>query len=214
MQMNNQIQPYLDDIVNGYAQLDLKITDDNNNYVGEMRPLTINHLDQPDILLKLTDWRNHNMAMFLSQFHATIERTKNWLENIVFRTPGQMLFLIYENDLLIGHLGFKSLTVNNGVLDNAIRGEKTLNPKIFVYAHKALARWLFSEAKIQCLYGYVLTDNVAAIMMNRQIGWSGWVRHPLLKNSSHDEITWQVGEENQPSPDDKYCFKIVLYSGL
>ena len=206
----NVIQSYLNDVVAGRVELILSIKNDQDQVVGQMRPLTLEHLSSRNILQKLTDWRNQNKYRFLTQFQATPERTKNWLANVVFKTPGQMLFLIYEGEHLIGHLGFKSLTTADGVLDNAIKGEQTAEPKLFVYAHKVLSQWLFDFAKINYLYGYVLTDNIAAIMMNRQIGWAGWARFPLIKDEKNGEVTWQLGLENQASPDDKYCFKILL----
>lgn len=206
----NRIQSYLDDVVAGRTELVLPIENDMGEIVGQMRPLTFQNLDSLEILQKLTNWRNDNKSRFLTEFEATPERTRQWLANIVFKTPGQMLFLIYEGSQLIGHLGFKGLTDEDGVLDNAIKGEKTVEPKLFVFAHKALAQWLFAFAKVSHLWGYVLTDNVAAIMMNRQIGWMDWVLCPLLKAEKNGEITWHVGSAGEVSPDNKYCFKIML----
>lgn len=206
----NSIQSYLNDVIAGHVPLTLALMNEEGDLVGEMRPLTMSHADQPEVLQKLTDWRNQNMSRFLTQFQATPERTKKWLVDVVLKVPGQMLFLMYEEGKLIGHLGFKCLTDEDGVLDNAIKGEQTNAPKIFVYAHKVLAHWLFTKAQIQRLYGYVLTDNIAAIMMNRQIGWTGWVRCPLIKSEKNGDIIWQLGDEDQQSPSSKYCFKIVL----
>jgi hypothetical protein len=212
--MGNSIQSYLDDVVACRAQLTIEIEAEDGSAAGEMRPLTMEHIAQPEILQMLTDWRNLNMARFLTQFNATPERTKDWLTNVVFKAPGQMLFLIYEAGRLVGHLGFKGLSAQECVLDNAIKGEQTIDPKLFVHAHRALAKWLFREAKTIRLHGLVLTDNISAIMMNRQIGWAGWIKCPLLKEKNNGEITWRLGEENQSSPDGKYCFKIVLHNDL
>jgi RimJ/RimL family protein N-acetyltransferase len=206
----NRIQPYLNDIITGHTKLQLLIKNDLGEVLGLMCPLTIKHLKSEEIIQKLTDWRNQNSDCFLTTFTATPQRTKAWLANIVFKTHGQMLFLVYENEKLVGHVGFKNLSYDDGVLDNAIKGAKTEEAKLFVFAHKAIAQWLFEVAKITRLFGYVLTDNVSAIMMNRQIGFVDWTRYPLLKEEKNGEVQWSLGPMNELSPSKKYCFKIVL----
>ncbi len=206
----NRIQPYLDDIVAGRAKLELLIKNNSGHVSGVMRPLCLTDLNSKDIIQKLTDWRNQNRSCFLTEFTATSARTKGWLCNTVFRSPGQMLFLIYENDILVGHVGFKNLSEHDAVLDNAIKSVKTADAKLFVFAHKALAEWLFEVAKVSRLIGYVLADNISAIMMNREIGFVEWVRHPLLKEETSGDVQWRLGASNEPSPYGKYCYKIAL----
>jgi hypothetical protein len=209
--MLNPIQSQLDRVIAGTQQLTLPIHDEEGTVIGTLRPLTLAYLDDAAILEKLTDWRNQNMTSFLSQFTATLDRTRSWLSNVVFQASGQMLFLVYSNDLLMGHLGFKNLTPLDALMDNAIRGARGGHPKIFVMAHKTLAKWLFQEAKIESLYGYVMIDNAPAIMMNKQVGWSIWIRLPLLKLApGEDDVRWEIGDEDQASPEGKYCYKIIM----
>lgn len=209
-----QFIDYLSDVVSGHVNLTLPIVNEIGGIAGEMRPITLDHLDSIDILQKLTEWRNQNRARFLTEFEATPQRTRNWLANTVLKTPGQMLFLIYECDQLVGHLGFKGLTANEGVLDNAIKGEQTAEAKLFVYAHNTLSQWLFDSAKIKTLYGYVLSDNVAAIMMNRLIGWTGWIRHPLFREEEGGDIVWRIGPAGETSQYNKYCYEITLNNAV
>jgi len=206
----NPVQSQLNEIIAGTRELVLDICDDTGYAVGKMRPLTLAHLDNQEVVQKLTDWRNQNMHCFLSQFVATVERTRSWLEHVVFKIPGQMMFLISNTEQMVGHVGFKNLTMHDAMLDNAIRGERGGHPKLLVWAHRVLANWLFWEAGIGNLYGYVMADNAPAIMMNRQIGWGGWVRFPLFEESRGSDVHWTFGETNQTSPSGKYCYKIIL----
>jgi hypothetical protein len=122
-----------------------------------------------------------------------------------------MLWLVYDqNEILVGHFGFKNLTTNFVLLDNAIRGERQGHPRLFLYAGKALVQWLWITTTVQRIDGIVMVENVSAIMMNRQIGFVGWKRHPLVKRVQEGKIQWDISEEGQISPDGRYCFTIWI----
>lgn len=208
--MHNSFQTQIDDIISGSLRLHLDITGDDDNKLGELRPLTRAHLDDPPIIQKLTDWRNQNMGNFLTHFVATPERTRSWLSNVVFKAQGQLLFLVCVDDQVVGHLGFKDLTREDVLLDNAIRGERIGHPKLFVMAGRALNKWLFRATGVQTIYGYVMTQNATAVMMNKQIGFSGWMKYPLVKHMKGSELQWAIGVEDGTSPDDRYCYKIMI----
>lgn len=207
---SNPIQPRLDEIIAGTRQLGLDILDDEGNMVGTLAPLTRAHLDDPDIIEKLTDWRNQNMGNFLSQFVATPERTRNWMQNVLFKARGQMLFLVWAEQRVVGHFGFKELTADEVLLDNAMRGDRAGHPRLFVFAGRALVHWLLTEAGVRRVHAYVMADNVPSLMMNKQIGFGGWARHPLLKRERDGETHWDMGPEGASSPDGRYCFKLVI----
>jgi len=208
--MLQKINSYLNEVINLRTKLELRINDDDGEYIGCLRPITLDSINNPDIISQLTRWRSDNMDMFLTQFQASPERTLDYLKNILTSGSGQMLFLVYEDESLIGQVGFKNLTLTDAILDNGMRGERSKHPKIFVYAHKVLAQWLFSVIKINCLYGWVFTDNISGIMMNRQIGWSEWAQYPLTKEIKNGESAWVIGDEGQVSIDKKYCYKLTL----
>lgn len=208
--MRNPFQTQIDDIICGSLHLHLDITGEDESKLGELRALTQAHLDDPLIIQKLTDWRNQNMGNFLTHFVATPERTRNWLGDVVFKAQGQLLFLVCVDDQVVGHVGFKDLTRDDVMLDNAIRGERIGHPKLFTMAGRALNKWLFRETGVQAIYGYVMTQNATAVMMNKQIGFGGWMRHPLAKHMKGSESHWVIGIEGADSPDDRYCYKIML----
>jgi hypothetical protein len=210
--MSNLIKELIIDVISGRRSLKIPIVDDDGGVIGTLRPLNVNYLSNVDILTSLTIWRSKNMGMFLTQFVATPERTKNWLENVVFRAQNQLLFLIYEADNLVGQVGFKDLTYQDGVVDGGMRGNSSLNPKILTYAHKSLIRWLFENAKIASLYGWLIADNPSGIMMNKQIGWHKWEKFPLIKSDRNGEVLWAIGAKDEIASEAKYCFKLTFYS--
>ncbi len=209
--MRNLIEDLIVDVISGNKALVIDVVDDAGSSVGSLRPLNVNHLSNSDIVTALTNWRNKNMGMFLTQFVATPERTKNWLENVVFKTQDQMLFLIYEGESLIGQVGFKDLTYQDGIVDGGMRGNASQNPKILTYAHKTLIGWLFENAQIGCLYGWLIATNPGGIMMNKQIGWCDWEKYPLIKKDNNGEISWVVGNKDDVASEKRYCYKLTTF---
>lgn len=208
--MLNSIQVLLNEVVAGTQPFSLEIRGEGGAREGVLRPVTVAHLDDQEIVQRLTDWRNRSMEKFLSQFVATPERTRNWMRNVLLKMQGQMLFLVCVNDQVVGHYGFKNLTFSEVLLDNALRGERVGHPKLFVWAGQTLVQWLFREAAVQRVYAYVLADNAASIMMNKQIGFGGWRRHPLAKCVREGDIFWEMGPEGATSAEGRYCFKLLI----
>lgn len=204
----------LDAVLAGTELIELPLTEENGQPIGVMRPLTARHLKLSHVLEKLTDWRNANMANFLTHFEATPARTRAWVQNVLLKSRGQMLWLIYDqNDNLVGHFGFKNLTSKSVLLDNALRGERQGHPKLFVVAGKSLVQWLWQATQVQRIDAYVMADNVPSIMMNRQIGFQGWERHPLFKQILEGEVCWEIGKAGQTSPDGRYCLTLFIERG-
>ena len=206
----NPIQPTLDQVISERRELIINIVDDEDRNIGTLQPLTVEHLQCDDIIEKLTNWRNLNMANFLTQFVATPERTNNWLKNVVFKNKGQMLFLIYVGKKVIGHYGFKDLTTDEVLLDNAMRGERYGDPKLLVYAGKALVQWLFVQANVKRIKAEVMIDNIPAIMMNKKIGFQGWKKVPMLKKNINNELRFVFAEERRTSAINMHCYKIYI----
>ena len=205
--MTFKYQDVIKDIISGNTSITLEIRDEDGLTVGEMFPLHIGHLNEPEIIQHLTDWRNENMDCFLTQFVATPERTSSWMEHVLFKQNDQLLFLIKIDETLVGHFGFKRLTENDALLDNALRAARNGHPKLFTFAGKELVNWLIETFLIERIYAYVLAENVASIMMNKQIGFKEWHKYPLSKESSESGINWKMGAKNQLSPESRYCYK-------
>ena len=205
------LQARLEAVLAGTEEMELALGDESGKPIGVMRPLTARHLDQTDVMEKLTDWRNANMSNFLTHFEATPARTRAWVQTVLLKNHRQALWLVYDqSDDLVGHFGFKSLTSQSVMLDNAMRGERQGHPKLFVVAGKAIVKWLWEATTVQRIEGIVMADNVASIMMSRQIGFQGWKRIPLIKKTFEGDTHWDMGEQGGNSSDGRQCFLIWI----
>ena len=107
MLMNNQ---FISEIISEKSnKFKIDIIDNNKQTIGYLSPITYSCLNNSLLLKKLTKWRNLAKKAFLTQFKATSERTKTWLENVVLNDNKRILFIIYEQETPVGHIGFINL---------------------------------------------------------------------------------------------------------
>jgi hypothetical protein len=209
--MNKQQQgEYVLRVIEGKESLVIPISDDSGAEIGTMHPITKMHLKSSDLIEKMTNWRNLNKRFFLTQFNATPQRTKQWLEKVVLTNPSQLLFLIYDGETLVGQYGFKDLDGNSAYLDNLLRGERGGHPALMKYAVLALAQWLFDFMEVDAVYGHTFANNAMALKLNREVGFVCAEKLPLIRQMEGDEIKWVVGKAGEISPDNHYYQKIVM----
>lgn len=193
------------------VELVLEFFDECNDLVGYLTPITESRLDDDDLIELLTVWRNDNMNSFLTKFVATPERTRQWLKDVLLSSGTQMLFLVSDlDDNLVGHFGFKDLTQENVLLDNAIKARRSKNPKLMVYAGRRIIQWLFDNTSINFVRGEVFSDNATALMMNKQLGFIHKEKHPLVKIvNKNNEVMWRRCERNEEVCN-RFVYEIVI----
>lgn len=200
--MKNKINDYIGLVISGGVELTIPIFDDDKNAIGSLVPITRFDLSDYDLMCLLSDWRNQNSDKFLTRFYATPERTANWLDKVVFPSQAQMLFLVHDKlEKRVGHTGFKNLSYTSALSDNTIRGIRAEHPKIFVFAIRRLIEWLFDVADIRKVEGEVFSDNIPALMMNRQVGFK--LVDKLILEEMQDGNTTILKSSNDGSEKDK-----------
>jgi hypothetical protein len=177
----------LDDIV-----LILNVSTFEGQKIGELVPITTKSLSQDYIISSLTEWRKKYRKFFFTEFRPNNNRTRDWLKNTVLSNESQMLFLIYSDNSLIGHYGFKDLTDNSVLMDNLIRGVSGGHQKLIERSIMSLISWLFINLDIESVRGSILSDNPFAMIVNKAIGFE------------------YSGLEKNPLPDGRYSRDIIL----
>ena len=131
---------------NTSEKFSIAIKDNNDKVIGSLVLVQKRDANNPIILDALTRWRKKYMKYFLTQFNASTNRTKSWLENIVIPSSDRLLFLILnEDNNLIGNFGIADILFDQCELDNLIRGEKGGHPKLIYFSELSLLKWLFLE---------------------------------------------------------------------
>ena len=97
-------------ILNDEIAVDIEIDDDQGRVIGHLRPITKAAVSSGELIERLTDWRNRARQHFFTQFTATFERTRCWLNDVLLPDERRLLFIINSGHKPVGQLGFRDLT--------------------------------------------------------------------------------------------------------
>lgn len=154
---------------------------------GYLLPVCNMHLQDDDLLQKLTDWRNTNVHVYPTQFVATFESTKAWLRDRLLAVPDRMLFLVADNGgNVIGHLGFNGCLNSDRVfeIDNVIRGITGRAQGLFSRALIALMESYRKTLNVEGFFLRVMDDNYHALNFYQKNSFVESRRVPLMVESS------------------------------
>jgi hypothetical protein len=177
----------------GYGDLSdeerfIPVKNEAGEVLGRLRGVGAQEAKDESLAEALALWRQKYMSSFLTRFTATKERTRNWLTNTVAKDDTRILFLVDNNEnRLQGHFGLAEITEHSANVDNAIRGAKEGDPKLFLYVELALMDFGFRKLGIEKQYGELFPDNIKSVKLHRSIGFVIEKRRPLVLVSDGDE---------------------------
>ena len=172
---------------NTSEKFSIAIKDNNDKAIGSLVLVQKRDANNPIILDALTRWRKKYMKYFLTQFNASTNRTKSWLENIVIPSSDRLLFLILnEDNNLIGNFGIADILFDRCELDNLIRGEKGGHPKLIYFSELSLLKWLFLEKNVKRVNLHVFANNLPTIPLHKSVGFVEIGRRKLERVQSKD----------------------------
>ena len=172
---------------NTSEKFSIAIKDNNDKAIGSLVLVQKRDANNTIILDALTRWRKKYMKYFLTQFNASTNRTKSWLENIVIPSSDRLLFLILnEDNNLIGNFGIADILFDQCELDNLIRGEKGGHPKLIYFSELSLLKWLFLEKKVKRVNLHVFANNLPTIKLHKSVGFVEIGRRKLERVQSKD----------------------------
>ena len=172
---------------NTSEKFSIAIKDNNDKVIGSLVLVQKRDANNPIILDALTRWRKKYMKYFLTQFNASTNRTKSWLENIVIPSTDRLLFLILDEDNnLIGNFGIADILFDRCELDNLIRGEKGGHPKLIYFSELSLLKWLFLEKNVKRVNLHVFANNLPTIKLHKSVGFVEIGRRKLERVQSKD----------------------------
>lgn len=162
---------------------------------GYLVPICRVHVDDEELISKLTVWRNEHKYVYPSQFTATPESTKSWMTSRLLDVPDRILFLV-ENKFgkTIGHLGFANglamIKENKSYLeiDNVVRGVKSVDQGLMAKALRSLLDWADEKLMPEQIFLRVFSDNEKAIQFYLKNGFIKDVKLPLTKEVRTDGI--------------------------
>ena len=167
---------------------------------GFLVPLSKCHLEDIDLIEKLTKWRNDNVFVYPTQFTATIESTKKWMTRGLLEIDDRILFLVVNKcGQLIGHMGFNSCHNQELVMeiDNVVRGELSTAPGLFGKALLSLIDWARKTINCEGFILRVMDDNSHAINFYRNHGFVEKETIPLIKEPSDEIVNYRIARVDE-----------------
>jgi perosamine synthetase len=160
---------------------------------GFLVPVCDAHLDDHDLLQKITNWRNVNVDVYPTQFSATLESTKIWMKDHLLAVDDRILFLVCENNgKAWGHIGFNGC-FNSDLsfeIDNVIKGESDAQKGIFSEAMIALIEWARKTINVNNFYLRVMDKNHHAINFYKKNEFVEERLIPLIKVEKTGSINY------------------------
>ena len=160
---------------------------------GFLVPVCDAHLDDHDLLQKITNWRNVNVDVYPTQFAATLESTKIWMKDRLLAVDDRILFLVCENNgKAWGHIGFNGC-FNSDLsfeIDNVIKGESDAQKGIFSEAMIALIEWARKTINVNNFYLRVMDKNHHAINFYKKNEFVEERLIPLIKVEKTGSINY------------------------
>ena len=154
-------------------------------------------LDEEDVRC-LTEWRNQHVGSFLTEFEATLDRTRNWLVEHVRAHDGKILFMVEDaGGRTIGYMGisFIDWQARTAEADSVVRGLEA--PRgLMGRALLHLLAWARAQLLIEEFHVRVRSDN-PAVGFYEKIGFVEFRREPHVREVSGEEIHWRPAKAGE-----------------
>lgn len=171
--------------------LSVPVFDNSDNLIAKLIPIGEWALEDSSLIQKFTRWRKVYMRFFLSQFEATEQRTKSYLEDQVIMQDDRVLFAIYANDTLTGHIGICNITDSSAELDNMIRGASGSNVDLMFYVERSCLQWAYKHLGVDTILARVISNNFLAKLLHERFGFILEKSTPLLKKMDKNTVTYE-----------------------
>ncbi|MBX4955317.1 GNAT family N-acetyltransferase [Rhizobium lentis] len=179
-------------------RLRLPIRSDSGRIVGELQCIDRSMLDEPGLISDLTAWRNQSMPFFLTQFTATEERTRSWLESISLPAADRILFVICDPDgNRLGNFGVCNIRPGAAEFDNVIRGRMSDIRNLMFHCGVALLEWMFSGLGVETAELHVFSHNEKAIGLYKRLGFAAAESLPLRHTQEEGMVKYSIVDRSQ-----------------
>jgi len=138
-------------------------------------PVTYSAIHDENLITILTQWRNQFRSAYPTQFTATSQSTRNWLENILLPSKNRILFLLIDGGSNVaGHIGLSAdFETNLNVLeiDNVVKSPDVATRNLMSSSVQKLISWVMPILPVDEIYLKVMEDNNHAIRFYSNLGF-------------------------------------------
>lgn len=173
----------------------LDVVDETDKKIASLVPIGNWALRDSELLKKFTAWRQLFMRFFLTQFQASEKKTQSYLKNFSIEQNNRILFAIFMEKALVGHIGLSNVSRSTAELDNIIRGQSGGHKDLIYFSEKALLEWAFDNINVSTIYAQVMSKNFMALSLHERFLFKSKNRRSLRKIVSQASIAFEVCNE-------------------
>jgi len=172
---------------------------------GVLVPICARSIDRYNLPGILARWRQRAFGMFLTQFPASPDRTRAWLQSLVV-DDSRLLFLLMCDGRPVGHLGVMDLDRETPELDNLLRGAHGGGPEFVLRAEGALLEWLRTRIGVLRLRLGVFADNRRVIALHERCGFRARATWTAVRTQpSPLEVRYEIERRAPGTGERGYC---------
>lgn len=183
--------------------------------IGYLRAVDRSILDDWDLIRTMAESRTRNRRYFLTQFDASPENKRAWLENGVLKNDDKVLFLVEAHDhTVVGQDGFTLM--ENGVfsLDGTMRWLKYGHKDLYVRSGVERAAICFFLLSGVLSTTEVFSDNIANMTNSARMGHEAMTEHELFLSERDFVFRYEKIEGGSAANTDRKltCFEMTQTS--
>jgi len=114
---------WLLDVKQAALHVAVPILDEEGGELGELRPITVEHLEDRALLERFVGWRNQHRLGYLDQRPVTMAGVRRYVEDVVYN-PTRLSFLAYCDGRPIARMGAVRIGPTEHESDGLVRGER------------------------------------------------------------------------------------------
>lgn len=158
---------------------------------------------------KLACWREKYYDAFPMKFYVIPEGTKKWVEEQLIYNPDRLLFIIWWEDKILGHIGYFKFDQSKNCcdIDNVMKGVEGFKG-LMLTVMKNIIIFAFKELQLDSLCLNVFNNNIKAIALYEKNGFNLVSKTPLRKVDIDDfSYRW---EETTDEKAERYYYRMEL----
>lgn len=166
-----------------------------NEFLVPLGPWAI--LERPDVIKDMWLWRCRNARYFFFDDRPTLESFTKYLSDGPIVSEHRVLFLVFANNMFIGHLGLSTNQKGSATIDNVLRGveiECASTLGIMQRAMHAMICWALEFHGISAFDLEVRSDNPRAIEFYERMGFA------VTLNSEIEQDGYLIQNASEQNP--------------
>jgi RimJ/RimL family protein N-acetyltransferase len=150
---------------------------------------------QDELLIgEIAAWRQRFRNFFLDQSESTELKTFDYFKKTSIPRDDRIFFIIYLEELAIGHIALSNVSSTSAELDNLMRGRTGGPSTLMTMVEQTVLNWAFKTLELNAVTLRILSKNPFALSIHEELGFKETRRCSLRMIESENSRVLQECE--------------------